>query len=170
MLVSKIYTPASQEELLTNLTAQNRKEIEIPIDPVAEAHAFTFLIAAGFWPNTAKSLAKQYPFDLLRRAVGHWYTNRKSQGGQFNEKPGIVLSWLEDIDNTAIPPLSQEFKRSDLYHNHITKAERKEIDDAEHPTDEELISDPDMDTLDDMDPAERMLYWQQRAAQKGWST
>lgn len=95
------------------------------IDPVEHALSVAFLVSAGFWAKTAKELAGRHRFELLRRAVGFWWSNRRSNGGEFSDKPGIVLTWLANLENTVIPEkLSMDFMLSDLYMNHLTADER----------------------------------------------
>ena len=130
-LVSKL-DPTNFSETSNLLTASP--------DPVEHALTVAFLLAAGFWPKTAKQLADRHPFDLIRRAVGHWWCNRRSKGGQFDERPGIVITWLTNLEETVIPPLSAEFMASTLYLNHRRKSEMivDDINDGATETDDEL--------------------------------
>lgn len=117
MLVSQLDHTNIPERDANRLTATST------INPLEEAQSMSLMLDVGFWPNTAKSLAKTYPFDLIRRAVAHWYMNRRSVGGEFAEKPGIVVTWLNNPDDTSIPVLSRAFTETDLYRRHRTKSE-----------------------------------------------
>ena len=117
-LVSKLDLSSPTETGANLLTAT-------AIDPVEHALSVAFLVSAGFWAKTAKELAGRHRFELLRRAVGFWWSNRRSNGGEFADKPGIVLTWLANLENTVIPEkLSTDFMCSDLYMNHMTAEER----------------------------------------------
>lgn len=132
---------------LTDPSKRATNELTAVIDPVEEALSVAFLLKAGFWAKTAKQLAKLHRFELLRRAVGFWWCNRRSTGGEFDERPGIVIRWLADLESVVIPPLSSEFMASDLYRNHRTKDEIAEDEVAE--ADEEVF-EPQI--VDDDDP------------------
>lgn len=119
MLVSKLDTTNTDDSGTNLLTAT----ATTAIDPVEEALSVALMAAAGMWMKTAKQLATQYPFEMIRRAVAFWWCNRKSRGGEFAESPGIVLTWLRNPDTVALPKLSQEFMASDLYMHHRTKDE-----------------------------------------------
>lgn len=119
MLVSKLDTTNTDDSGTNLLTAT----AATAIDPVEEALSVALMAAAGMWMKTAKQLATQYPFEVIRKAVAFWWCNRKSRGGEFAESPGIVLTWLRNPDTVALPKLSQEFMASDLYMNHRTKNE-----------------------------------------------
>ena len=119
MLVSKLDTTNTDDSGTNLLTAT----AATAIDPVEEALSVALMAAAGMWMKTAKQLAKQHSFEIIRQAVGFWWCNRKSRGGEFAESPGIVLTWLRNPDTVALPKLSQEFMASDLYMNHRTKDE-----------------------------------------------
>lgn len=122
-LVSKLVsnTITETEKITNSLTATT-------IDPVEEALSVAFLKAAGFFPRTAIELAKKHPFELLRRAVAFWWSNRRSKGGEFAETPGIVLAWLKNQDSTVIPAMSNDFFGSELFWNHLTSAERDDLE------------------------------------------
>lgn len=119
MLVSKLDTTNTDDSGTNLLTAT----ATTAIDPVEEALSVALMAAAGMWMKTAKQLATQYPFEMIRRAVAFWWCNRKSRCGEFAESPGIVLTWLRNPDTVALPKLSQEFMASDLYMHHRTKDE-----------------------------------------------
>jgi hypothetical protein len=67
----------------------------------------------------AKRLADSHGLTIVRRCVGHWWDNRN---GQFRS-PGIIVTWLDDLDNAGIPACSTEFLRSPLYRQWRTEAE-----------------------------------------------
>ena len=154
-LVSKLDITTSTETGTNSLTATT-------IDPVEHALSVAFLVSAGFWAKTAKELAGRHRFELLRRAVGFWWSNRRSNGGEFSDKPGIVLTWLANLENTVIPEkLSMDFMLSDLYLNHLTAEERAGMvmviqDEPAGPNDVER-DEPAAD--DDLPWPEMNEYW-----------
>ena len=147
MLVSKLDQTPTPDQVTNKLTATPTTKT----DPVEHALSVTLMEAAGIWPKTAKQLADRHPFDLIRRAVGHWWCNRRSQGGQFDERPGIVITWLTNLEETVIPPLSAEFMASTLYLNHRRKSEMIVDDDA-------IETDDELDTTQ-IDWPEMHEYW-----------
>lgn len=150
-LVSKLdlISPTETEANLLTATA---------IDPVEHALSVAFLVSAGFWAKTAKELAGRHRFELLRRAVGFWWSNRRSNGGEFADKPGIVLTWLANLENTVIPEkLSMDFMCSDLYMNHRTAEERAAM--VQDEADAEQCDD-DAESEDDNQPWPEMNeFW-----------
>jgi len=150
-LVSKLdlNTPTEKGTDLLTATA---------IDPVEHALSVAFLVSAGFWAKTAKELAGRHRFELLRRAVGFWWSNRRSNGGEFSDKPGIVLTWLANLENTVIPEkLSMDFMLSDLYMNHLTADERAAM--AQDEADSEQYVDGAALEEDDQPWPEMNEFW-----------
>lgn len=102
------------EDLTNKLTRPNQNEV---------AQSFALLTFVRVRPNEAKQLAIEHPFERIREACAHWWMNRKSLGGDFEEVPGIVVYWLKNWDTSSIPPLAAEFMRTDLYTRFRTPAE-----------------------------------------------
>ena len=120
MLVSQLDLTNPPDQSTNKLTTTASSTI----DPVEEARSVSFLLDAGVWMKTAKQLAKIHPFELLRRAVGFWWANRRSLGGEFDERPGIVITWLTNLEETTIPEtLPSEFMASALFRRHRAPAE-----------------------------------------------
>lgn len=90
---------------------------------VDAALAFGLLSAIGVIPNVAKRVAQDHSLADVQAAVGHWYMNRKELGGKFQDTPGIVIYWLDNWEATGIPPVSSQFKRTELYRRFRTAAE-----------------------------------------------
>ena len=143
------------------------------IDLVEEALSVALLLdkEVRCSPKDAYKLAKIHQFTLIREAVAHWYMNRRSMPAHqrteakgFDETPGVVVWRLNNLDRTTIPPLSEAFKRTDLYQRHLTADERQ----AQEET--EISTEIDLDALEEMDPIDRQRYWLDKAQQKGWAT
>lgn len=94
----------------------------------------------------AERLASEHPFWRIRDAVAHWYGNRRSAGGRFEETAGIVITWLDKPDEFTIPTMSEQFRRCDLYRDHRTPdelaAEQAAIDEAQR-LEEQIPEEPE---------------------------
>ena len=89
-------------------------------DPVTHALGISLLIAAGIAPVQAKAIADSAPLALIQRAVGYWWDNREVKF----RSPGIIVHWFKNLDSAGIPAeLSPQFRRSDLYRRHRTRAQ-----------------------------------------------
>lgn len=71
----------------------------------------------------ADRLAVMQPFEHIREAVAFWWLNRRSVGGSFQNEPGVIVYWFDNPSKSAIPPMADEFRRSELYLNHRRPAE-----------------------------------------------
>jgi hypothetical protein len=78
----------------------------------------------------AERLAEAHPFRDVRDAVAHWWQNRKAAGGRFEDYPGIVVYWLDNLADTVLPLASDEFLRTDLARAYLPPDEA-EADEAE---------------------------------------
>lgn len=92
-------------------------------DPESQALAFALLSYIRVKAPIAKELAALHPLATIREAVSHWWFNRKSIGGTFDDTPGIVVYWLTNWQSAGVPPLTDRFYRTDLYRNYRTQAE-----------------------------------------------
>ena len=92
-------------------------------DPESQALSFALLTHVRVKAAVAKELAALHPLTRVREAVSHWWFNRKSVGGTFEETPGIVVYWLTNWQAAGVPALSPHFYRIDLYRNHRTQVE-----------------------------------------------
>lgn len=89
-------------------------------DPVTHALGISLLIAAGIAPVQAKAIADGAPLELIQRAVGYWWDNREVKF----RSPGIIVHWFKNLDSAGLPAeLSPQFRRSDLYRRHRTRAQ-----------------------------------------------
>jgi len=73
---------------------------------VAQSEAL--LRAARMSRTTAGRLAAAHPFWRVQKAVARWWYGRRSQGGKYQEEPGIVVKMLDDpeeynLDAYALP-------------------------------------------------------------------
>jgi len=105
---------SNQEDLITNKQTP---------DPEEQALAFALLSFLRVKAPVAKELAGQHSLQTIREACSHWWFNRKSAGGQFEETPGIVVYWLNNWQSAGVPALSPHFQRSELYRNFRTATE-----------------------------------------------
>jgi len=115
VVVSSNTTPSVDGNLLTNYTPnalEQAQSVSILLDTDVRAK-----------PKDAYRLSKQHSFLLIREAIAHWWSNRRSVGGKFDETPGIVTHWLDNLEGFSIPKLSAAFLQSDLYQRHRTKDE-----------------------------------------------
>lgn len=118
-------TPPSSEE--TNQPTNPAPNLETgpepktaTADPVTHALGISLLIAAGIAPVQAKAIADSAPLALIQRAVGYWWDNREVKF----RSPGIIVHWFKNLDSAGIPAeLSSQFRRSDLYRRHRTRAQ-----------------------------------------------
>ena len=94
-----------------------------PIDPDEQELTKSLLTAIRMIPNNANHLAKTYQFELVREVVGHWWMRRLSVGGTLNNEPGFVVKALLNPAQFGIEPLSDAFRRTDLYRQFRTPAE-----------------------------------------------
>lgn len=92
-------------------------------DPESQALSFALLTHVRVKAAVAKELAALRSLEQVREAVSHWWFNRKSVGGTFDETPGIIVYWLTNWQAAGVPALSSHFYRTDLYRNHRTQAE-----------------------------------------------
>jgi hypothetical protein len=103
--------------------------------PAVPDQAEALLLAVGVAPETAKQLAP-IGFDLVRRAVAAWYTQRKEAGGKYDNHPGMVIYWLRNPMKAGIPPtlpaawhqseLGRRFKTDDESFGHSRGMESME--------------------------------------------
>ncbi len=115
-LVSLLDPILSLEEDLTN---------KLTPDPESQALSFALLTYIRVKPAAlAKQLASDHSLFTIREAISHWWFNRKSLGGQFEETPGIVVYWLNNWQSAGVPALSAHFQRTELYRNFRTQAEQ----------------------------------------------
>lgn len=91
--------------------------------PTEIALSLRLLLHIRLIKRNAERLAQTHPFERIREAVAHWWENR---GDLFGEQPGIIVRWLDNWDESGVPALSTEFKRSDLYQQFRTPAEIEE--------------------------------------------
>lgn len=84
-------------------------ETEKPSE-VERATSYSLLIAINLLPANAKRLSAQKRFLEIRQAVAHWWMNRFSAGGKFDDEPGI-------------PAMDQRFLQDDFGRRWRTKAE-----------------------------------------------
>lgn len=73
------------------------------------------LVRVGIAPEQADDLAAIHAFEFVRRAVAQWYVGRRSQGGNYQENPGIVVHWLRNPEKAGVGPLPDRFRDSDLW-------------------------------------------------------
>lgn len=109
-LVSELVSsdPNDQQTELTNsLTAS--------IDKTEEARSLALLLHIRIKPVDAKRLAAGHRFETIREAVGYWWLNRESEGGKFQNTPGVVVYWLDHWERSSVPALTEAFQRTDLY-------------------------------------------------------
>ncbi|MGD9729254.1 MAG: hypothetical protein AB7V39_23165 [Nitrospiraceae bacterium] len=109
------------------------KNLANKLTPDAESQALSFalLTHVRVKPATlAKQLAAAHSLTTIREAASHWWFNRKSVGGTFEETPGIVVYWLNNWQSAGVPPLTDRFVRTDLYRNYRTQVELAESDQA----------------------------------------
>ena len=91
--------------------------------PTEIALSLRLLLHIRLMKRNAERLAQTHPFERIREAVAHWWENR---GDLFGEQPGIIVRWLDNWEESGVPALSTEFKRSDLYHEFRTPSELKQ--------------------------------------------
>lgn len=109
-------TPDAPEPMAAN-------ETEKPSE-VERATSYSLLIAINLLPANAKRLSAQKRFLEIRQAVAHWWMNRFSAGGKFDDEPGIVVRWLDrNPVNAGIPAMDQRFLQDDFGRRWRTKAE-----------------------------------------------
>ncbi|MBX3014836.1 MAG: hypothetical protein KF832_25170 [Caldilineaceae bacterium] len=102
-------------------------------DPEEQALAFALLAYIRVKAPVAKALATEHTLQTIREAASHWWLNRKSAGGQFDETPGIVVYWLNNWHIAGVPELSPYFQHTELYLNFRTQAEIAAEQQAEMP-------------------------------------
>lgn len=93
------------------------------LDPVEQAMSYSLLLAVRMIPANAKRLSRSFRFETIREAVAWWEMNRQSQGGRFEETPGIVVRWLDTPDKFAVPRLDPAWLQSEFGRRWRTKAE-----------------------------------------------
>jgi hypothetical protein len=111
----------------------------------------------------AERLADAHPFHSIRDAVAHWWANRKSAGGRFEDYPGIVVYWLDNPDETVIPVMADEYTRGELYRDYRTPDElaaaaADEASQAQPPAAEHRHADP---APAEPEPGTPAAHWQQ---------
>lgn len=111
--------PSEESNQPTNPITPNLEGGPKP-DPVEHALSLAMLAAAGVAPVAAKAIADAHPFALVQRAVGFWWDNREAKF----KSPGIIVYWFKNLETAGIPvELSAQFRRSDLYRRHRTRAQ-----------------------------------------------
>jgi hypothetical protein len=121
LLVSSSDPIPSEEEELTNKQTPP-EPWRLPWEaPLSYRLLTDKRVALG--PKIAERLAKAHRFGDVRDAVAHWYCNRKSAGGKFEDTAGIVIRWLEEPDQFTIPLACDDFLHSDLAHDYRTPEE-----------------------------------------------
>jgi hypothetical protein len=121
-----------------NGSNQSNNQPPVPVPNRLSAvpdQAEALLLAVGVAPETAKQLAP-IGFDLVRRAVAAWYTQRKEAGGKYDNHPGMVIYWLRNPMKAGIPPtlpaawryseLGRRFRTADESFEHSRGMESKE--------------------------------------------
>ena len=98
--------------------------------------AEALLLAVGVAPETAKQLAP-VGFDLVRRAVAAWYTQRKETGGKYDNHPGMVIYWLRNPMKAGIPPTLP----AAWHHSELGRRFRTEDESFEHSHGMESMTD-----------------------------
>ena len=98
-------------------------------------------------PKIAERLAAAHPFWEIRDAVAHWYANRRSAGGRFEETCGIVITWLDRPDEFILPHISEDFRQTDLFRQFRTPdelaAEQAALDEAQRQAEQDLEDPPE---------------------------
>jgi len=118
-------------------------------------------------PKVAERLAANHPYHHIRDAVAHWWEGRKSVGGQFDERPGLVIFWLDNPEEFTIPVMSDTARSSDLFRCYQTPdelaAEQAAVDEAQRLADEEQQALPAAaaPTKAEPEPGTPEAYWQQ---------
>lgn len=101
---------------------------DLKIDPVQSAQTYALLLAIRMKQSNAKRFSAQVPFAQCRQYVAHWWYNRKYLGGRFADHPGILVTWLDSLEN--YPP-DREYPLAMLAAMHqaaITAEERQQLD------------------------------------------
>jgi len=81
-------------------TNQSNNQARVREEDCDRAEAL--LVEVGIAPDKAKALA-EHGFDFVRRAVAHWFTQRKEVGGRYDNHPGIVIYWLANPGKAGLP-------------------------------------------------------------------
>lgn len=97
-------------------------------DPNETALSLRLLLHIRLMKSNADRLSQTHPFERIREAVAHWWENR---GELFGEQPGIIVRWLDNWEESGVPALSDEFRRSELYRQFRTPAEIAEEEQLE---------------------------------------
>lgn len=81
-----------------------------PTEPVATPPTVEAAVAAAgllrvrMRGDQAKAIAANVPLPIIREAVGAWWTGRKAVGGQYENQPGLVVTWLREWHRTGATP------------------------------------------------------------------
>lgn len=99
--------------------------INSPLLPnvVEQALSYSLLLAVRMIPANAKRLSQTFRFATIREAVAWWDQNRQSNGGRFEDTPGIVVRWLDAPEKFAVPRLNPAWLQSEFGRRWRTKAE-----------------------------------------------
>ncbi len=119
----------------TNQPVEPQPPTPAPAAPVAEpveavealtdeqTTAFALLSEIRMRPDKAALIARTVPLQLIRDAVGAWWTNRKAAGGKLHDQPGVVVAHLLN-GRTLLPLPPDSWPQDPLYQRHRTRAER----------------------------------------------